>query len=264
MFSIPQVTNPFIFLLTSPGSQLISDLSSFQRQTRDSLPVFLHFSNPAFPTDISTRPPQMHSLGKSFPPSPLWSCLRKCCLVPPPWPPCSDPHCISPTVFHDNLCPENTLFRSCTQDAFFHYLTRNFHLQWPIRMLKQITCNTSNTIESSKFSDVDLSFHPSSTCRITWGYTARKAKKKSNGIILNLEDALVKRSPDLSRLDTHFRLHSQVASLTDKLNTWTWCPQQSPSLMFASVLNVFNHLRPRIFPGPYLETSDQVFTRIYR
>lgn len=83
-------------------------------------PIFLHFSNPAFPTDVSTRPPQMHSLGKSFPPSPFWSCLKKCCLVPPP---CSDPHYTSPTVLHPNLCPLDPLLKM----HFFTSLARNFH-----------------------------------------------------------------------------------------------------------------------------------------
>lgn len=41
-------------------------------------------------------------------------------------------------------------------------------------------------------------------------------------------------------------------------------PQLNPSLMFTSILDVCAPLRPRSFPDPYLQISDQVFTRICR
>lgn len=52
-------------------------------------------------------------------------------------------------------------------------------------------------IRSPKFSDVDLSLHSPSICRITGDTYCKKGhvKKKSNGIILNLENVLLKRSP---------------------------------------------------------------------
>lgn len=34
--------------------------------------------------------------------------------------------------------------------------------------------------------------------------------------------------------------------------------------MFTSILDIFAHLRPRSFPGPYLQTSDQAFAIRYR